>query len=49
VLLEINRQRVRSYDDYRRLTENVRAGDVLAFYVYKPNPPRRELHTVKVD
>ncbi len=49
VLLEINRRPVRSYDDYRRLTANVRPGDVLALYVYKPDPPRRELHTVKVD
>lgn len=25
------------------------AGDILALYVYKPDPPRRELHTLKVD
>jgi serine protease Do len=49
VLLEINRQPVRSYEDYRRLTANVHSGDVLALYIYKPDPPRRELHTVKVD
>jgi serine protease Do len=49
VLLEINRQPVRSYDDYRRLTANIRTGDVLTLYLYKPGPPRRELHTVKVD
>jgi serine protease Do len=49
VLLEINRQRVRSYDDFRRLTAKVRPGDVLTLYVYKSDPPRRELHTLKVD
>jgi S1-C subfamily serine protease len=49
VLLEINRRPVRSYEDFRRLTANVRPGDVLALYLYKPDPPRRELHTVKVD
>jgi serine protease Do len=49
VLLEINRQPVRSYDDYRRLTGHVRPGDVLTLYIYKSGPPRRELHTLKVD
>jgi serine protease Do len=49
VLLEINRHPVRSYEDYRRLTANIRRGDVLALYLYKPDPPRRELHTLKVD
>jgi serine protease Do len=49
VLLEINRNRVRSYEDYRRLTANVRPGDILTLYLYKPDPPRRELHTLKVD
>ena len=49
VLLEINRRPVRSYEDFRRLTADVRPGDVLALYLYKPDPPRRELHTVKVD
>jgi serine protease Do len=49
VLLEINRQPVRSYDDYRRLTANAQAGDVLTLYLYKPDPPRRELHTIRID
>lgn len=49
VLLEINRRPVRSYEDFRRLTANVRAGDVLALYLYKADPPRRELQTLKVD
>jgi serine protease Do len=49
VLLEINRQTIRSIDDYRRLTANARPGEVLALYLYKPEITRRELHTVKID
>jgi serine protease Do len=49
VLLEINRRPVRSYEDYRRLTGNLRPGDVLTLYIYKADPPRRELHTIRVD
>jgi S1-C subfamily serine protease len=49
VLLEINRQPVRSIEDYRRLTARARSGEVLALYLYKPEITRRELHTVKVE
>jgi serine protease Do len=49
VLLEINRQPVRSLDDFRRLTANARSGEVMALYLFKPEVPRRELHTVKID
>jgi len=49
VLLEINRQPVRSIEDYRRLTGQARSGEVLALYVLKPEILRRELHTVKID
>jgi len=49
VLLEINRQPVRSIEDYRRLTAHARSGEVLALYLYKPEITRRELHTVKVE
>ncbi|HKE84093.1 MAG TPA: trypsin-like peptidase domain-containing protein [Vicinamibacterales bacterium] len=49
VLLEINRQPVRSIDDYRRLTAHARPGEAMAFYVFKPEITRRELHTVKID
>jgi serine protease Do len=49
VLLEINRQPVRSIDDYRRLTSRARSGEVLALYLFKPEITRRELHTVKID
>jgi serine protease Do len=49
ILLEINRQPVHTIDDFRRLTANARSGEVLALYLYKPEVPRRELRTVKID
>ena len=48
-LLEINRHPVRSVDDYRRLTANAKAGDILALYIYKPESDSRALHTVKIE
>ena len=48
VLLEINRQPVRSIEDYQRLTSRARSGDVLTLYLYKPESGRA-LHTVKID
>jgi serine protease Do len=49
VLLEINRHAVRSVDDFRRLTADGKAGDILALYVYKPESDSRALHTVKIE
>ncbi|HLG59470.1 MAG TPA: Do family serine endopeptidase [Vicinamibacterales bacterium] len=49
VLLEINRRPVRSIDEFRRLTAHTRSGEVMALYLFKPEVPRRELHTVKID
>jgi serine protease Do len=49
VLLEINRQPVRSIEEYRRLTDGARPGDVLAVYVYKPELGQRTLDTIKID
>ncbi len=49
VLLEINRHAVRSVEEYRRLTANARAGDILALYIYKPESDSRALHTVKIE
>jgi serine protease Do len=49
VLLEVNRRPVRSVEDFRRLTASARSGDVLALYLFKPEIPRRELRTVRVD
>jgi serine protease Do len=49
VVLEINRQPVRSIDDFRRLTSTVRPGDVLAIYLYVPEIQQRRLSTVRID
>jgi serine protease Do len=49
VLLEINRQKVQSIEDYRRLTDGARPGDILTLYLYKPELNQRALETVKID
>jgi serine protease Do len=49
VLLEINRQPVRSIDDFRRLASAAPTGTILALYLYKPEVDQRALHTVKVE
>ena len=49
VLLEVNRQRVQNMDDYRRLTDSARPGDILTMYLYKPELNQRALETVKID
>jgi serine protease Do len=49
VVMEINRQPVRSVDEYRRVTTRARTGDVLAFYVYSPALQQRRLQTVRTD
>jgi serine protease Do len=49
VLLEINRKPIRSYEDFLRLTQGARPGDILTLYVLKPEAARRELHTIKID
>ena len=48
VVLEINRQPVRSIEDYRRLTARARPGDVLTLYLFKPESGRA-LHTLKIE
>lgn len=49
VLLEINRQRVESVADYRRIARAARPGDILAFYIYSPDLEQRQLKTVRVE
>lgn len=49
VLLEINRQPVRSYADFNRLTTGFRAGDLVALYLYRPELDQRLLQTVRVE
>ena len=48
VILEINRQKVRSAADYERLAATARAGQVLAFLV-QMSGGGRALHTVRVE
>lgn len=48
ILIEINRQPVRTVADFRRLTEGASSGDVLTLYLYKPESGRG-LHTLKID
>ncbi|MDA1183413.1 MAG: trypsin-like peptidase domain-containing protein [Acidobacteria bacterium] len=49
VVLEIDRQPVSSLDDYRRLTDSARPGDVLTMFVYKPEIDQRALETLAID
>lgn len=49
VIMEVNRQPVRSLADYQRLVSGARAGDVLAIYYYDPNLGQRGLVTVTVE
>ncbi len=48
VVLEVNRRPVRSIDEYRRLTNGARPGDVLAIYTYNPDIQQRQLRTVRI-
>jgi serine protease Do len=49
LLLEVNRQPVRSVEDFRRLTDPARPGDIFTMYLYKPELNQRTLETVKID
>jgi serine protease Do len=49
VLLEINRQRIESVADYRRIARTARAGDILTLYVYAPDLDQRQLKTIRVE
>jgi serine protease Do len=49
VLLEINRQRVETVADYRRIARSVRPGDILTLYIYSPDLEQRQLKTVRVE
>jgi serine protease Do len=49
VLLEINRQRIESAAEYRRVVRAAHPGDVLALYVFVPDLNQHQLKTVRVD
>jgi serine protease Do len=49
VLLEINRQRVTSIADVKRMLHATMPGEVVALYLYVPDFPQRQIKTVRVD
>jgi serine protease Do len=49
VLLEINRQPVRTVDEYRRIAQAASPGDILTLYLYAPDIAQRQLKTVRVE
>jgi len=49
VLLEINRQRIDSVADYRRIARAARPGDILTLFIYSPDLEQRQLKTIRVD
>jgi serine protease Do len=49
VIMEINKQPVRSVAEYQRIISAARPGDVLAVYVYNPSLGERSLVTVTVE
>ena len=49
VILEINRRRIASVDDYERAIARARPGDVLALYVYDPLAEERSILTVTIE
>src|SRR6266852_5160560 len=49
VLIEINRQRVESDAEYRRIARAVRPGDSLTLFLYTPDLDQRQLKTIRVE
>lgn len=49
VVLEVNRQSTHTLEDYLRLTDGVRPGDVLAIYLYDPQRRQHQLRTVRIE
>ena len=48
VVTEINRQPVRSVEDFKRIVGAAKSGDVLTLYIFNPGSGRA-LHTLKID
>jgi len=49
VVLEVNRQRIESVADYRRIARAAHTGDILTFYIYAPDLDQRQLKTIRVE
>jgi S1-C subfamily serine protease len=48
VLMEINRQSITSVADFRRVTRDLKPGDVVVVYVYEPDLDQRALRTIRI-
>jgi hypothetical protein len=46
--MEINRQPIDSVTDFRRVTRELKAGDVIVVYVYEPDLDQRALRTIRI-
>ena len=49
VLLEINRERVGSANDFRRIVRGAHTGELLTLYLYEPDLQQRKLKTIRVE
>jgi serine protease Do len=49
ILLEVNRQAVKSVVGFRRAVQASRPGDVLAVFLYDPDLEQRAIHTVRTE
>ena len=49
ILMEINRQSIGSVADFRRVTRELKPGDVLVVYLYVPELDQRALRTIRID
>jgi len=49
VLLEINRRRIETAADYRRIARLARPGDILTLYLYAPEVDQRQLKTIRIE
>jgi serine protease Do len=49
VLLEVNRQRVDTVSEFRRLVRGAHPGDILTLYLYVPDVDQHQVKTVRVE
>jgi serine protease Do len=49
ILLEINRRRVDTVDEYRRLSRAANPGDILTLFLYSPELNQRQVKTIRVE
>ena len=49
LIMEVNRKRVESASEYRKIAKASHPGDILALYLYYPDLDQRRLVTVRVD